>query len=36
MSEEIETARQWVAKAKNDLLSAYNNFRDIAMPEIFQ
>ena len=27
MSEEIELARQWVAKAANDLLSADNNLK---------
>ncbi len=27
MSEEIEVSRQWIAKAKNDLLSADNNLK---------
>ena len=32
MSEEIELARQWVAKAANDLLSANNNLKAEEVP----
>ena len=32
MSEEIDIARQWVAKARNDLLNADNNLRSEQVP----
>ena len=32
MSEDIEIARQWVAKASNDLLNADNNLRSAEIP----
>ena len=32
MSEEIEIARQWLAKARNDLLNADNNLRAEKIP----
>jgi HEPN domain-containing protein len=32
MSEEIELARQWLAKARNDLLNADNNLRSEEVP----
>jgi hypothetical protein len=32
MSEEIEIARQWLAKARNDLLNADNNLKSEQIP----
>lgn len=32
MSEEIEVSKQWIAKAKNDLLNADNNLRSEEIP----
>ena len=32
MSERIETARQWLAKARNDLLNMDNNLRAEVIP----
>ena len=32
MSEEIEIARQWLAKARNDLLNADNNLKAEEVP----
>jgi len=32
MSEELEIARQWLAKARNDLLNADNNLKSEEIP----